>query len=305
MQRRKVNKKKRHNSRARQRAPRGSKLPMETEEQHSGTEASKLFGSRFPRSYTTLRFFEKDLSDADLATLLREDSLAIDTETGGLDFRSCKLFLITIGTKDGRIFLVKNPEVSALNLKKLFNSPHITFIFHHAAFDLKFIVPHIGCSIPKRFECTKTLSKIIEPDKRSGLGSVISRLCSVDLPKDIKHEWHKTILSKDQVDYAVNDVLYLHEILNKFRALSCNTSYLEFYYDAIECIRLMSLLEIAGYANALVYQDEDIQTLTEKRAWWLETEGQLGHYQLLKTMEEFSKTLDEKGFERGDLDERI
>lgn len=198
----------------------------------------------------------------------KEDSLAVDTETGGLDFRTCDLRLITIATKDGRVWMVHKPSPWAPLLKKLFNSRHIRFIFHHAAFDIKFIIPNIGCMLPELFGCTKTMSKLVEPGQGSGLGKVVSRHCCVQLEKGIKHTWNEDTLNSEQTKYAIGDVLYLHRVEASLRKKLDKENLLDAYDSALKVVKSLAYLNIIGYEGACEYEDEALEKVQAHRDWW-------------------------------------
>lgn len=289
MQRRKATEKKRPHSRTRKAVPRTSKVRVETKKLDTGTQASKLPSARLPRSPKTLRVLTGDLTPEDLNNLIKEDSLAVDTETGGLDFRTCDLRLITICTRAGDVILVRKPTPGALNLRRLFNSDHISFVFHHAAFDLKFIVPHLGISMVDRFECTKTLSKVLEPGEKSGLGKVVKRTCGIEIDKAIKHTWDEQELSKRQVEYACDDVLYLHEVLDYFRVTLCDGKHSDsasYYKAALDCISTMATLDITGFANVLYYADDEPGQIKANRLWWAYKSGEVMNSMMMHALDE-------------------
>ena len=64
----------------------------------------------------SLDVYEHDLPDKIISKLTQENYLAIDTETGGLDYRKTSLFLIQIATPSGSVFIIKKPDKNSKNL---------------------------------------------------------------------------------------------------------------------------------------------------------------------------------------------
>jgi ribonuclease D len=180
--------------------------------------------------------------------------------------------------------MVHKPNAFAPLLRKLFNSTHIRFIFHHAAFDIKFIIPHIGCSLPELFACTKTMSKLAEPAQGSGLGKVVSRHCCVQLEKGIKHTWDEETLNPVQTKYAIEDVLYLHKVESSLRRKLIKEGLSDAYDAALLVVKNLAYLNIIGYEGACQYEDESAEKVQAHRDWWeymVETNIQLAFMKAL------------------------
>ena len=190
--------------------------------------------------------------------------LAIDTETTGLYFWRDKLKLIQLCNENNNIVLIRNPKHTDKNLIELFRNSD--FIFHHAAFDIKFLYWHLGI-YPNYFECTKTLVKNCKPNDFSGLQKVIKQILKVDLEKNKNiclSNWDQKVLSPKQIEYACDDVLYLFPLFKKL----INDKYLnqDIYDTSINTILGKAILEVEGYADALEYNAQPFPGL---RSDWL------------------------------------
>jgi ribonuclease D len=143
------------------------------------------------------------------------DCVAVDTETMGLDPHRDRLCLIQLSAGDGDCHLVQFPqgEYDAPNLKRLLTDPAVTKLFHFARFDLAMLRRYLGVDCRPVY-CTKIASKLVRTyTDRHGLKDLCKELLGVDLSKQQQSsDWGRDSLSKEQLEYAASDVLYLHRI---------------------------------------------------------------------------------------------
>jgi len=145
--------------------------------------------------------------------------VAIDTETMGLSFERDRLCLVQVSFGDKNAHLVQvggNLGYSAKNLKKLLRDKKILKIFHYARFDVAMLKKYMGV-LCKTVYCTKIASKLARTyTDRHGLKELCKELLNVEISKQQQSsDWGKDILSKNQINYAASDVLYLHDIKKK------------------------------------------------------------------------------------------
>ena len=145
-------------------------------------------------------------------------SIAIDTETMGLNINSDRLCLIQISDEEGNPYIVQFQKncYDAPNLKKILKDENILKIFHYARFDIAVIKKNLGIMC-KSIYCTKIASKLARTfTDRHGLKDLCRDLLKVDLNKQSQtSDWGNDNLSSNQLEYAANDVIYLHKIKNK------------------------------------------------------------------------------------------
>merc|ERR1712232_296806 len=80
-----------------------------------------------------INYYEGDLPD----DLKFYSSIAIDTETTGLDYRNNRLCLVQMCSRDGISYLVKiKKHIIPLNLISILKDNSVKKIFHFARFDL-------------------------------------------------------------------------------------------------------------------------------------------------------------------------
>ena len=112
-------------------------------------------------------------------------SVAVDTETQGLDLQRDRLCVVQLSAGDGFCHLVQmaagdNP---APNLKALLTDPGVTKIFHFARFDVAILKRNLGVTVSPVF-CTKIASKLVRTyTDRHGLKDVTRELLGIELSK--------------------------------------------------------------------------------------------------------------------------
>ena len=160
--------------------------------------------------------FKGDITSEIVGSL--EGSIAIDTEATGLQIpERDKLSLIQICDKKGNIFIVQpdKENYKAPNLVSVLENEKILKIGHFLRFDKSALEFFLKCKIKNIFD-TKIASKIVRTYTDShGLKNLVLEFCNKSLDKrQGSSDWNKDIndLSDKQLEYAANDVIYLHKI---------------------------------------------------------------------------------------------
>ncbi len=142
-------------------------------------------------------------------------SVAVDSETLGLNPHRDRLCLVQLSAGDGSAHLVKFAagEYDAPNLKKLLADNAVTKLFHYARFDVAVIKRYLGVDCTALY-CTKIASTLARTyTDRHGLKDVCRELLGVELSKEQQSSyWGTETLSEEQIRYAAADVLYLHAL---------------------------------------------------------------------------------------------
>jgi ribonuclease D len=142
-------------------------------------------------------------------------SVAIDTETMGLNPRRDRLCVVQISTGDGNAHVIqldgRNPD--APHLKALLQDEAVLKIFHFARFDVAVLKHALGVDTRPLY-CTKIASKIARTyTDRHGLKDILKELLGIEANKQQQSsDWGVHVLSDAQKQYAAQDVLYLHEL---------------------------------------------------------------------------------------------
>jgi ribonuclease D len=145
-------------------------------------------------------------------------SVAIDTETLGLNPLRDRLCLVQLSTGDGTADVVQIAagQTRAPRLAALLTDRAVTKIFHFARFDIAVLEHAFGVMADPIF-CTKIASRLTRTyTDRHGLKDLAKELIDVDLSKQQQSsDWAADTLSEAQIAYAASDVLYLHRLREK------------------------------------------------------------------------------------------
>ena len=147
-----------------------------------------------------------------------KESVAIDTEATGLKIpERDKLSLIQICGQNSDVYIIQPDKKSyqAPNLISVLENKDIIKIGHFLRFDKSAIEYFLKCKIQNIFD-TKIASKIVRTYTDShGLKNLVQEFCNKSLDKrQGSSDWNKDIedLTDRQLEYAANDVIYLHKI---------------------------------------------------------------------------------------------
>jgi ribonuclease D len=165
----------------------------------------------------TIRLHKGDLPEGIRFT----GSVAIDTETLGLNPLRDRLCLVQLSAGDGTADIVQIAagQTSAPRLAALLADRAVTKIFHFARFDIAALEHALGVMAEPIF-CTKIASRLTRTyTDRHGLKDLAKELLDVDLSKQQQSsDWAAETLSDAQLAYAASDVLYLHQLRDKLAA---------------------------------------------------------------------------------------
>lgn len=140
--------------------------------------------------------------------------IAIDTETTGLNFWRDRLCLVQMTDEFGHLALVQiKPDQRPERLLAILADPKKLKILHFARFDVARIQQSYGVTMKPIF-CTKIASKLARTStERHGLKDLVSTYLGITLDKEKQtSDWGAEQLSKEQLQYAANDVLHLIEL---------------------------------------------------------------------------------------------
>jgi ribonuclease D len=166
----------------------------------------------------TIRLHRGDLPDLSRY----KDSVAIDTETMGLNPHRDRLCVVQMSNGDGSADVIQIPQghTDAPNLKALLANPSISKIFHFARFDIAVLYKTFGV-MPQPVYCTKIASRLTRTyTDRHGLKDLVRELLNIDLSKQQQSsDWGSVSLSEAQLAYAASDVLHLHALRERLDAM--------------------------------------------------------------------------------------
>lgn len=180
------------------------------------------------------------------------DSVAVDTETMGLNLSRDRLCLAQLSDGTGVVHLVQfeRDRYEAPRLAALLTDPSILKIFHYARFDLAVLRRHLGVVCRPVF-CTKIASRLARTyTDRHGLRDLCRELLGVDLSKQQQSsDWGTPELTQEQLDYAASDVLFLHDLKARLEEMLDRVDRTELALAVFEFLPTRAELDLAGWAD--------------------------------------------------------
>ena len=183
-------------------------------------------------------------------------SVAVDTETLGLNPHRDRLCLVQLSAGDGDAHLVQFEPGSyaAPNLKRLLADPRITKLFHFARFDVAVLHRFLGIT-PAPVYCTKIASKLTRTyTDRHGLRDLCKELLGKDLDKQQQSsDWGARDLTQEQLAYAASDVLHLHALKAKLDAMLAREGRETLAQACFDFLPTRAVLDLAGWADSDIF----------------------------------------------------
>jgi len=183
-------------------------------------------------------------------------SVAIDTETMGLDPRRDRLCVVQLSNGDGSADVVQIPKghTDAPNLKKLLGDPSVVKIFHFARFDIGVLYHALGV-MPQPIYCTKIASRLTRTyTDRHGLKDLVREMLNVDLSKQQQSsDWGVETPTAAQVAYAASDVLHLHALKEKLDTMLVREGRAELAEACFRFLPNRARLDLSGWAEQDIF----------------------------------------------------
>ena len=183
-------------------------------------------------------------------------SIAIDTETMGLNPHRDRLCLVQLSSGEGDAHLVRiaHPLAGAPHLKALLADTSRAKLFHFARFDVAVLEHNIG-PIGGDIYCTKIASKLaLTYTDRHGLRDLCRELLQTDISKQQQSsDWGADSLSDEQADYAAGDVLYLHQIRAHLDIMLEREGRQHVAAACFAFIRTRTALDLSGFADLDIF----------------------------------------------------
>ncbi len=183
-------------------------------------------------------------------------SVAIDTETLGLNPHRDKLCLVQLSSGDGNAHLVQldRENYDAPNLKALLEDPNVLKIFHFARFDVAVLKAYLGVDVAPVY-CTKIASKLVRTyTDRHGLKELVREIVGVDLSKQQQSsDWGLPVLSDAQKQYAASDVLYLHELKLRLDQMLKREGRTRLAAACFEFLSVRTALDLGGWSDQDIF----------------------------------------------------
>jgi ribonuclease D len=188
-------------------------------------------------------------------------TVAVDTETMGLNPHRDRLCLVQLSGGDGHAHLVQLvPEslggrgYDCPNLARLLADPDVVKLMHFARFDVAVLQHSLGIEVgPVR--CTKIAAKLVRTfTDRHGLKDLCKELLGVDLSKQQQtSDWGAVELTAEQCAYAASDVLYLHALWTRLEALLAREGRLGLAMACFSFLPTRCRLDLLGFEDPDIF----------------------------------------------------
>jgi ribonuclease D len=166
-------------------------------------------------------------------------SVAIDTETLGLDPHRDRLCLVQLSAGDGSAHLVQFAPGE----------------FHFGRFDIAMLKRYLGV-VAAPVYCTKIASRLVRTyTDRHGLKDLCRDLLGIELAKEQQSsDWGAPSLSPEQLRYAAADVLHLHALKAKLDGMLEREGRAALARACFDFLPVRAELDLAGWAQQDIFE---------------------------------------------------
>ena len=182
-----------------------------------------------------------------------KDSIAIDTEATGLKIpERDKLSLIQICDQNGVVYIIQpdRKTYKAPNLVSVLQNEKVLKIGHFLRFDKSALEYFLKCEVKNIFD-TKIASKVVRTyTDQHGLKNLVFEFCNKNLDKRASSsDWNKDIneFSTKQLEYAANDVIFLHKIKAELEKMLIREKRMDLYESCIKFLDTRIKLDQSGF----------------------------------------------------------
>ena len=203
------------------------------------------------------QLFQNDLPLKSLKSF--KGDITIDTETLGLNIKRDRLCLIQLRNESNKkVYLIKfDKDISpanSKNIKSLLEDKSLTKIFHYARFDMAVLKENLNINVRNVF-CTKIASKLTRTySSKHGLKDLVKEILNIELDKtEQTSDWSQKKLTKQQIQYAMNDVIYLSDLKNNLEAKLLEAKRLKTFKSIMNFLDTRAELDLMGWENTDIF----------------------------------------------------
>ena len=203
------------------------------------------------------QLFQNDLPLKSLKSF--KGDITIDTETLGLNIKRDRLCLIQLRNESNKkVYLIKfDKDISpanSKNIKSLLEDKSLTKIFHYARFDMAVLKENLNINVRNVF-CTKIASKLTRTySSKHGLKDLVKEILNIELDKtEQTSDWSQKNLTKQQIQYAMNDVIYLSDLKKNLEAKLLEAKRLKTFKSIMNFLDTRVRLDLMGWENTDIF----------------------------------------------------
>ena len=203
------------------------------------------------------QLFQNDLPLKSLISF--KGDITIDTETLGLNIKRDRLCLIQLRNESNKkVYLIKFDQnispTNSKNIKSLLENKSLTKVFHFARFDMAVLKENLNINVRNVF-CTKIASKLTRTySSKHGLKDLVKEILNVELDKtEQTSDWSQKKLTKKQIQYAMDDVIYLSDLKKNLEEKLQESKRLKTFKSIMNFLDVRVELDLMGWENTDIF----------------------------------------------------
>ena len=188
-----------------------------------------------------------------------KDSICLDVEATGLQIpERDKLSLIQICDESGNVYIIQpnKKTYKAPNLVSVLENDKILKIGHFLRFDKSALEFFLKCKMKSIF-CSKIASRLCRTyTSEHGLKSLVQEFCGKKIDKKYgSSDWNKDLddLSDNQLQYAANDVIYLHKIKQELSKMLLRENRMGLFKSCMDFLETRVELDQKGFKDDIFH----------------------------------------------------
>ena len=188
-----------------------------------------------------------------------KNSIAIDTEATGLQIpERDKLSLIQNCDEKENVYIIQpnKKTYKAPNLVSVLENDKILKIGHFLRFDKSALEFFLKCKMRSIF-CSKVASRLCRTySSEHGLKNLVQEFCGKRIDKKYgSSDWNKDLndLSDNQLQYASNDVIYLHKIKQELTKMLTRENRMDLFNKCMDFLETRVELDQKGFKEDIFH----------------------------------------------------
>jgi len=158
-------------------------------------------------------------------------------------------------THGAHVIHFPTPIFDSPNLRKYLLDSKRTKLFHFGRFDIAILQHNFKIDLVNVY-CTKIASRLCRTfTDMHGLKDLCHELLGVKISKQQQtSDWGASELTHEQVEYAANDVLYLHQLREKLNVMLKREGRVEIAQKCFEFLPARAKLDTLGWPDFDIFQ---------------------------------------------------
>jgi len=205
--------------------------------------------------FKNIVLYDHDIPDKYYDYVCMVKTIAWDIETTGLDWHNDKIGICQLYVPNRPAAIIRIDDTPPEKLRLLLLDTSIRKVFHHAMFDLRFM-SYYWKVLPQNIACTKIAVKLLDVINKNkhSLKPILKKYLGIKISKrEQLSNWISDEITEKQISYAVNDVMYLLQLLSVLEGELKSKNLLELAHLCFAHIPARVQLDILGYGDVYSY----------------------------------------------------